>query len=1115
MKPRLFAPFILLSTLLVFRSHAQTDSLRYYFSHPPTAAKPRVWWHWMNGNITQDGIRKDLVWMHKSGIGGFQNFDGALMTPPIVPKRLVYMTPEWKDAFALTAKIADSLKLEMAIAGSPGWSESGGPWVKPEDAMKKLVWSETRVNGGATAIKLPAPPSTTGPFQDMQNSEMSFGAGGDNHKKIPSYYKDVAVIAYRLHAHDKTMVDLKATVSSSAGKFTVEQLTDGILSQENLLPRDDATGFAWIQFSFPIPVTIKAVTMVGGGDRGPFGLMGEMKDTRWLESSNDGVNYTKIDFIPASRLPQQTISVTPTTAKYFRVVVKNPAANNMFSSFTGTTSKPPVGTEIAELVLHTAGRVSWSEEKSGYASDLGIPDKLSTETGDGIQLNDIINITDKLKSDGSLDWTVPQGQWNIIRYGYSLTGKENGPASEEATGLEVDKLDPNAINRYFTHYLNMYKDASKGLMGSKGGLQFMVNDSWEANTQNWTNNLPAEFKKRRGYEIWPWLPVVSGKIVGTAEQSDAFLRDFRRTLGDLVVEYHYDALTDLLNKYGMKRYTESHEDGTAMIADGMEVKRKAFVPMSAMWTVSGMGDNYKYQSDIRESASVAHIYGQNLVAAESLTALGMGGNAWAYVPSNLKPVADLELANGLNRFVIHTSVHQPLDDKIPGIGLGPFGQWFNRHDTWSGKAKAWTEYLSRSSFMLQQGKFVADILYYYGQDNNITGLYRFKLPEIPVGYNYDFINADALENLLSVKNGKFITPSGMSYRVLVLDSNARRMSLSVLRKIRDMVKQGGVIAGVRPETPFGLTDNREEFDRIVKEVWGDGTIHQSTRIGRVYADFNILKALEDQKIQQDFSYEGQTVNPDILYVHRTKGEKEIYWINNRTDKQRTIQASFRVTGKNVEIWHPETGRTEPASYLINNGQTTVSIDLTPNDAVFVIFDGKPTATSVVLKKKNEKIISTIEGAWTVHFQQNRGAPASSVFNSLSDFTQNDNDGIKYFSGTARYEKTFNLNLQELSSSKTIWLDLGEVKDLAEVYVNGKSAGIVWKTPFKIELTGLLKSGENKIEIEVVNRWVNRLIGDAQPNVQKKLTYTTMPFYNSKSPLVPSGLLGPVKLISVN
>ena len=436
--------------------------------------------------------------MNKSGIGGFQNFDASLGTPQIVKTRLIYMTPGWKDAFYFTAKLADSLHLEMAIAGSPGWSESGGPWVKPEDGMKKIGWSETRVTGGqSVTISLAKPPYTTGPFQNI-SSPSGPGLLGDV-PKPPDYSKDVAVIAYKLPAADMSLSDLKPVISSSGGHFDLKQLTDGDLATTNLLPSDTVKGRAWIQFAFAEPQTIKALTVVGGGDRGPFGLNGELKDTRSLETSDDGVNYKWICFIPAGEVLQQTILIPETKAKYFRITFKNPPVPFSFAALTGgaAPTKAPPGTEIAEINLHTVTRINRFEEKDAFAPARDLSSYPTPATGDTISSADIINLTDKMKSDGTISWTAPPGNWVILRFGFSLLGITNHPASPEATGLEVDKLDPVAINKYFENYLDQYQSATKGLMGNKGGLQFMVTDSWEAGAQNWTPNMEQEFQKTK------------------------------------------------------------------------------------------------------------------------------------------------------------------------------------------------------------------------------------------------------------------------------------------------------------------------------------------------------------------------------------------------------------------------------------------------------------------------------------------------------------------------------------------------------------------------------------------------------------------------------------------
>ena len=632
--------------------------------------------------------------------------------------------------------------------------------------------------------------------------------------------------------------------------------------------------------------------------------------------------------------------------------------------------------------------------------------------------------------------------------------------------------------------------------------------------------MMVEFKNRRGYDMLPWLPVLTGHIVGSAQASDRFLWDFRKTIADLIAENHYDQLTTLLHKRGMGRYSESHENCRHMIADGMEVKRTADIPMSATWTPRDVVGNTvgevatHYKGDVRESASVAHIYGQNLVAAESLTAYGGNGGAWAWSPELLKPTADMELACGLNRFVIHCSVHQPVFDKIPGLSLGPFGQWFTRNETWAEEAGPWMTYLARSSYMLQQGKFVADIAYFYGEDNNITSLFLNELPDIPSDYNYDFVNADIVVNILSVnENGQIITPSGMSYGLLALDANSKYMSLPVLRKISAMVKAGAVVVGEKPVGTPSLSDDQAEFKTITDRLWGTGTGENTFGKGKVYAGQTIAEVLNLLNIVPDFEYTKPQSNTELLFVHRKLNDVDIYWVNNRHNRVEDLEATFRVEGKAPEIWHPETGKIEDASYSIADWCTTVPLRMEPNDAVFVVFRKKAASLSLKLAQPVETQLAVLDGTWNVSFEPNRGAPGHIVLNQLTSWSENAIPGVKYFSGTGSYTKTIQAPSNWFKDGSQIWLDLGSVKNLAEIEVNGKSLGIVWKMPFRVNVTGVLQQGENTLEVKVTNLWVNRLIGDQQPNNKKKITYTTREFYQADSPLLPSGLLGPVKIVS--
>lgn len=1079
------------------------------FQTPPAEARPRVWWHWMNGNITKDGIRKDLLWMKRAGIGGFQVFDAGMATPQIVEKRLAYMTPEWKDAFAYATYLADSLGLEMTISSSPGWSLMGGPWVPPEDGMKKLTWRETIVegNGKAQTIQFPKSFDTTGPFQNKP-IEPNLLLGEVIPEDLPSLYKDIKVLAMPVSDEEHSLGDLNATLTCAGKRLDLQALTDGDLSTKLTLPIDTVTGKAVIDITLPQAQTFRSLNLCDGRVRPEFDALKADTPCRLLVCNDKG-EWKEVLEIPSGGAPLQTVAFPETTGKHFRLEIDRLMPDGV-AMMLGLGNAPlPKEIGIAEFNMMTTSRVNHSEEKTGFMATMDVedfPTPITKEVFPSTQ--EVIDLTDKLQPDGSLQWKAPKGKWRIIRFGYSLTGKRNHPASPEATGLEIDKLDKEAWKRYFTHYLNMYKDAANGLMGEKG-IQYMVTDSYEAGASTWTTHMAEEFKKRRGYELKPWMPVLAGYILESAEASERFLWDWRKTIAELTAE-NYDLLTEILQKdYGMKgRYTESHEHGRLYIADGMDVKRTAAVPMAAIW---GHGleapgyDNPMTAADVRESASVAHIYGQNIVAAESFTVVGYPNKAWNSCPESLKPFADFGFANGLNRIVVHTSPHQPTDTHIPGLSLTAVGQWFDRHDTWAEQASVWTDYLARSCYLLQQGHFAADIVYYYGEDNNISALFGHHAPDIPQGYNFDYINPDALVNLLQAKDGKLVTPSGMSYRVLALDKNVRRMSMPVLRKIAQLADAGVIICGAKPEMPASLTDDKAEFQQLVEQVWGSGKPNVTTGI-------SLTEVLATHGIAPDATF-ATSANSPMRFVHRTLGEEgDIYWLSNPAPESITVNASLRITGHRPMLYNPEDGKISPVSYRMSPERTLVKLDMKPNDAVFIVFTEKTDMASFQLPEATRTTLVSQFPAWKIAFQAGRGAPATVQTDTLKSYTESITPGIKYFSGTAAYTNTFTLDKSQLKDNKRILLELGDVKNLAEVYVNGQKVTTLWKLPFTADITKAVKAGKNRLEVRVTNLWPNRLIGDEQPGVERRITYVQMPFYQANAPLLPSGLLGPVSIV---
>ncbi len=1090
-----------------------TDALRHDFLNPPASARPRVWWHWMNGNITEEGIKLDLEWMKRVGIGGFQNFDAALATPQVVDKRLVYMTPEWKEAFRYAVEMADKLGLEVAIASSPGWSETGGPWVKPADAMKKLVWTETSVPPGKIFIgTLPKPSSVTGPFQAVPYQE-DIPLPGSEPKRPPQYYSDAAVVAYRLPAAGATDEE-QPTITSSAGPVDAAILKDGDLVKGINIPVSKGADGGWLRYEYPAPRTLYAVTL----SRPIVGLfMPAPSLTFRLESSNDGQGFQTVADLPSTRVAQETVSFPPVTARYFRLKIENAPPSHMMDAFEPAPGADPgffgammagakTDAEVNELVLYATPRVNRFEEKAafGLVNDYYSISSAPIDSKQAVVTGDVVDLTTRMKPDGSIEWTPPEGRWMILRLGYSLTGTTNHPATAEATGLEVDKLDAKAVKEYIDTYLGTYAGAvGPQLMGHRG-VKALLTDSIEVGAYNWTPDLLMQFKRLRGYDPIPLLPALTGVVVGSAEMSDKFLWDFRRTLAELTAQSHYGQIAKSAHERGLTYYGESLEGTRVSIGDDMEMRQNADIPMSAMWTFSpAKGPRSNYVIDIRGAASVAHIYGQNLVAAESMTSALV---PWGFSPRTLKPIIDLEFALGVNRPVIHTSVHQPLVNKKPGLGLMIFGQYFNRNETWAEQAEPWVTYISRNAYMLQQGKFNADVAYFYGEEAPLAGLYGegSSLPkDLPIGYGFDFVNSDIVLHRLSVANGALETASGMHYRVLYLGGSSRKMTLPVLRKLRDLVKAGAVVVGDRPTGSPSLADKPDEFDAVADDLWG-----KTAGKGKVVPGKDANPVLASLGVAPDFEYDKTGQGMDIMFVHRHLPDAEIYFLSNRSETPRTMNATFRVTGKHPEIWHADTGRTEPVSFRIENGRTMVPLELEGNGSVYVVFRQSTSELAGTAPSSLETKLTTLDGSWDVRFAPNLGAPEKIKLEQLGSWTENKAPGVKYFSGTAAYTKSFDLPTVWLNNGHRLVLDLGDVRELAEVTVNGRSLGVAWHPPYKVDITSAVRSGTNMLEIKVTNLWVNRLIGDQQPGATK-YTFTVMPTYKADAPLRPSGLLGPV------
>ena len=771
----------------------------------------------------------------------------------------------------------------------------------------------------------------------------------------------------------------------------------------------------------------------------------------------------------------------------------------------GAAMMGPASLNVGDFRLDADARVDRAETRAGFdvARDyFALPETAPNDPG--VPLSRIIDLTGKLRADGTLDWTPPKGRWRVLRLGWSLTGVVNHPASPEATGLEVDKYDGEAVRRYLDHYVGLFRQAvGPDLIGARG-IRALLNDSIESGPANWTPRLRERFAALRGYDPLPWLPALTGTIIGSREQSDRFLFDYRRTLADLIASEHYGIIARFAREHGLTTYGEAQENGRLQLGDDLAMRRHADIPMAALWTYPReRGPQLNYLVDMRGAASVANIYGKRFVAAEMMTSLL---SPWAFGPLDLKRVADLAFVSGINRPVIHTSAHVPTEDRKPGLSLFIFGQYFNRNESWATLARPWVEYLSRNAFLLQQGRRVTDLAYFYGEEAPLTGLYSDRaVPDAPKAHGYDFINADALMGALTNDGADLVTPGGARYRALYLGGSSRRMTLATLRRIHALVSSGATVIGQRPEADPGLIGDNAEHARLVGDMWAGG---EETALGkgRVIASNNPEAALTRMGVAPDFRAAG----PEIAFLHRQLADGELYFVSNRTDGAQKFDARFRVTGKAPELWNAVTGEVAPASFRIEGSETVVPLDLPCDGSVHVVFR-RPTAVTAFTASSLERVeAARLDGAWNVAFEAGRGGPASAQLAELAPLDQNADPAIRHFSGVATYTREFRAP-RGWRAGKPLWLDLGEAREIADVSLNGQHVGGVWSAPYRLDIGPFARRGQNRLTVKVANLWVNRMIGDAQPGAQK-VTWTASPTYTANAPLRRSGLIGPVRLL---
>ncbi len=992
---------------------AAVDDLEKNFTTPPEGTRPRCYWYWMDGHITKEGITHDLEAMRRVGIGeGYIGIISGQSGLPAAdgPKAL---TPQWWEFIEHAVREGGRLGVDIGLFNSPGWSQSGGPWVKPAQAMRYVAMPEIRLRGPQHFEgNLPQPP---GAFQDL------------------------AVLAFPAPAGEGERA--KETARTPKG----------------------------VAFEMPAPFTARSVTVQP---------VKPISVTAELQASDDDQQYRTVKKFAIDRhrldvnvgpvpLAPVVASFPATTARYFRL------------SFSA-------GCEVGDIQLSPAARVESYAEKSllKMFQEPQPPFDFYTwplqaepeSAGLTIRPDAVRDLGKLMAADGTLRWDVPAGEWIVLRTAMTPTGTKNSPAPAEATGLEVDKMNRGALKSHFEAYVGALLKRIPA--PDRKAWKHVVADSYEMGPENWTDGFAADFRKRYGYDPMPWLPVMTGRIVGSADQSDRFLWDVRRMVADRIARDYVGGLRDLCRESGLKMWLENYGHW-GFPAEFLQYGGECDEIGGEFWVGNDLGS-----VELRDAASAAHIYGKPVVWSEAFT----GGPAFVNTPRDLKARGDWSLCEGISQFVLHVFIHQPWEERRPGVNAG-FGTEFNHHNTWFEYAKPWIDYQRRCSVMLQAGKHAADVAYFIGEDTpKMAGI---REPQLPPGHDYDYINADVIENRLTVKQGRFVLPDGMSYRLLVLPESAT-MRPEVLRKIRKLVADGGAVLGPAPQRSpsrksFPACD--AEVKELVDALWGRGS---------VMTGIDLAEAFRRLQVTADVAC------PDrILWKHRRDHDTDIYFLSNQKPQERTEPISFRVNGPAPELWWPDSGKIEAVPFTVKEGRTTVSLHFDPAGSVFVVF--RKTKPASAPQKLELHQVAEVSGPWEVEFPSQRVA-----FDKLASWTEHADPAIKYFSGTATYRRSFDLSQSALGAphSATL-LELGTVHAIARVRVNGQEMGTLWKQPYTVDISAAVKPVGNTLEIEVVNTWLNRLVGDEQPGVTNRVTFTTSKACNAQTPLQSAGLLGPV------
>lgn len=1058
-------------SVAVVSSRAQVP-LETGFTNPPADTKPWCYWYWTSDNISSNGITHDLEAMARVGIGEAFIGNVDVNQEPEARGAVKVLSEDWWRLMEHAVREGKRTGVNIGVFNSPGWSQSGGPWVKQSQTMRYVVSSETRLHGPQHFTgKLPVPKEN---------------------------FQDIAVLAFPApQADDDTLAKHSPHVTSTPTAENIAQICDGNAATAFIFPGKTAGREPFVvDLEVAEPFTARTIILHPAPQ--PFAVDCELQaaeDAGRLQTirrfnfdrSNPGPSIGPMVFGPVA------ITFPPVSSKHFRVIFSGLKQSGGFAEIEISSAA-----RLERFVEKQLGKM-WATPAPLWDAYLWPPATEPDKAGLTVNDRQVLDVSGRLGADGTLRWDVPPGEWIVLREGMAPTGVTNSPASPEGRGPEIDKMNRELVAYHFDQFIGKLLERMPA--ADRTALRHVVADSYEMGSQNWTDGLAKDFQKRYGYDPLRWLPVLTGRIVDSADASDRFLWDLRRLVADRISSDYVGALSAESRRNGLRMWLENYGHW-GFPGEFLQYGGHCDDISGEFWTSGDLGS-----IELRTASSAANIYGKTVVTAESWTS---GGPHWTLDPWALRQRGDWSWTEGINHVLLHVYIQQPFDDRIPGVNAD-FGTEFNRHNTWFNQAGDWIKYLERSTFLLQQGKHVADIAYFIGEDTpKMTGVQN---PPLPAGRDFDYINGEVIEQRLQVKAGKFVLPDGMSYRVLVLPQ-LDTIRPELLKKIRALVKAGGVILGPRPLRSPSL-ENYPACDRDVQklaaEIWQDCDGKNVTSVkfgkGRVFCGVDLPAVFAAISSAPDVA--GLERKP-FPWIHRAAEDADIYFISNQSDEPQILNPAFRVAGRRPELWDAVTGaHRDLTEFTATSVDTVVPLQFAPRQSLFVVF--RQPVKPVAATARNFPALKTVgelSGAWTVQFDPKWGGPASVVFDSLADWTQRPEAGIKFYSGTAKYRKTFDL---PAGAGRKLFLGLGALHNLARVCLNGQDLGLVWCAPWRVDISSAVKPTGNELELDVVNTWANRIIGDQKLPPEQRLTWVVKPQFTANSPLLSAGLVGPVTL----